>query len=224
MFSSAAKSLFFSLTFVLTSFHSVSAQPAKEVKKVDAKKTVEPKETVQKLVLRETDKGLDIKVNDKTSMSLVGKSEGIRHKKVALFNINVYQAKLYVPAESAKIKDAAALLATTPKAMKINPMRSFGGDKLKEAMLVSYEVNKVDPNSESQKEFLGMISKHKIEKNKPVHLVGFTSDGKDELHLIMQDMNEVIKGHSGFVKEVFSVWLGTAVDGDMTKLQEIITN
>lgn len=219
MFSSSSKSLFFGLTFLLTTFHSVNAQTAKTAKKVE-----EVKVAPQKLEINETEKGLDVKIDDKTTLALVGKPEGIRHKKVALFNINVYQAKLFVPAEAAKTKDAAALLATTPKAMKINPMRSFGGDKLKEAMLVSYNVNKVDSNSEAQKEFLGMISKHKIEKNKPVYLIGFTQDGKDELHLIMKDMNEVIKGHSGFVKEIFSVWLGTPVDGDMTKLQEIITN
>lgn len=201
MFSLSLRSVFINLVFLLTTVFSVHA-----------------------LELKETAAGLDLNMSEDNKVSLVGKSEGIRHKKIALFNINVYQARLFVPQKDSKLTKSKALLEVSPKAMKINPMRSFSGDKLKEAMLVSYETNKVDASVKAQVEFLGLISKHKIEKNNPVYLVGVTNGDKEELHLIMKNMNEVIQGHKGFLNEVFSVWLGQPVDSDMAKLQNIITN
>lgn len=201
MFSLSLRSVFINLVFLLTTVFSVHA-----------------------LELKETAAGLDLNMSEDNKVSLVGKSEGIRHKKIALFNINVYQARLFVPQKDSKLTKSKALLEVSPKAMKINPMRSFSGDKLKEAMLVSYETNKVDASVKAQVEFLGLISKHKIEKNNPVYLVGVTNGDKEELHLIMKNMNEVIHGHKGFLEEIFSVWLGEPVDSDMQKLQDIITN
>ncbi len=201
MISSSLKPLFVNLVFILTtSTYAIAIE------------------------LKETKSGLELKIDEKTKLNLLGKSEGIRHKKVALFNINVYQAKLFFLEKDLLSKDPAVLIQTTPIAIKINPMRSFSGDKLKEAMLVSYEKNVVDPSSNAQEEFLGLISEHKIEKNSPVYLVGIKSKESEDLHLIMQDMNKVIKGPPGFLKEVFSVWLGVPVDQDMKDLQQILVN
>lgn len=165
---------------------------------------------------------IEVELDDKTKISLRGRGEAIRHKKVALFNIKVYQVRLFFNESLSATKTAKDLISAKEIGVKLNPLRSFGGDKLKEAMLVSYEKNKIDSNSKSQKEFFNIISKHKIEKNVPVYLVGFSKPDGDELHLVMKDINKKIKGHPGFVKEVFSVWLGEPVDADMTKVQDIL--
>lgn len=201
MFSSSLNCVFINLFFLLTSLYSVNA-----------------------VQMNETSLGLDVNTGGKNVISLIGRTEAIRHKRIALFNINVYQARLFLPEKEAKNKIAKDLLETFPKAVKINPMRSFSGDRLKEAMLVSYEKNNVSLTSKAQEEFLDLISKHKIQKNNPVYLVGIVNGDKEELHLIMKNMNEVIYGQRGFLEEVFSVWLGKPVDSDMAKLQDIIIN
>jgi hypothetical protein len=175
------------------------------------------------LLINETE--TDLEINYKLLKTVLkGRSEGIRHKRFTVFNINVYKAKLFFTDDLNETKDAAELLKSKTIAIKINPMRSFAGDKLKEAMTVSYEKNKIDSNSASQVEFLEMISKHKIEKDQPVFLVGVVNKDNEELHLIMNELNKKIIGGPGFVKEVFSVWLGEPVDSDMAKLKNTITD
>ena len=177
----------------------------------------------QLLESKEVENKLEINY-DKLKTVLTARGEGIRHKKFAMFNINVYKGKLFFPESMKDIKDPAELLKSKTIAVKINPMRSFAGDKLKEAMTVSYEKNKVDPSSKAQVEFLDLISKNKIEKDQPVFLIGVVNKDTEELHLIMNNLNQIIIGSSGFVKEVFSVWLGEPVDADMAKLKSILIN
>ncbi len=167
---------------------------------------------------------LTLTTDSETNLSLSGKTEGIRHKRVALFNINVYKAKLYVDPEFVTVKNASKILALKSKAIKITPMRSFSGKKLKEAMVVSYEKNSVDPTTKAQVEFLSLISANKIKKNQIVYLIGHEGKNQDQLFLVMSSLKKKIQGPKGFLKDVFSVWLGNPVDGDMEKLQNILIN
>ncbi len=170
--------------------------------------------------IKTTVKGKTVETENK--IKLIGRNQGIRHKKVTVFNINVYEARLFFDISKNKITDAAELISSNALAVKLNPLRSFSGDKLKEAMLVSYEKNSIKPDSKAQIKFLDLVSRNKVIKNEPVYLVGQSFEDSDELHLMMKGMDRKIKGPKGFVKEVFSVWLGIPVDKDLEKLKEIL--
>lgn len=173
--------------------------------------------------IKETDNKLEVRHNDKIIYTLTGKNSGIRHKKVTVFNVKVYKAQLFFEEAHLPKTNPKELMQTPVKSVKLHPLRSFGGDKLKEALLVSYEKNKIDPESEAQKKFLDLISQHKVEKDQPVYLVGISGKDKDELVITMKDLTKIVNGPKGFANEVFSVWLGDPVDGDMTKLQKTLT-
>ena len=131
MFKTIIKVIFFNSLFLLTTLGLARASSITEVE--------------QKLIFKK---------DEKTTYSLIGKGEGIRHKKVALFNIKVYKAKLYFEESYVSKTSPVELLSSSVKGIKILPLRTFGGDKLKEALLVSYEKNGIDQNSDYQKAFL----------------------------------------------------------------------
>lgn len=196
---------------------------------------------------------MNIKIDENTTFDLIAKGQGIRHKKFAMFNISVYQGKLFT---EEKIKSAKAFIKSTSNiAIEIIPLRSFGGDKLKEAMVVSYEKNKVDYNSKHQTELLDILSKNKITKNVPVYIIGYTKNSvlkskpakiknkelkskqnsskdvandsdviEERIYLKNESSEQLVIGPKGFINEVFSIWLGEPVDADMEKLKSNFFN
>lgn len=222
MFKTIIKVIFVNSLFLLTTLGLAQAANATKDKKV-APEVKEEMVTNLPVGITEVEQKLVYKKNDKMSFSLTGKGEGIRHKKVALFNVKVYQAQLFFEDAYATKTSTEELLASPTKGIKILPLRSFGGDKLKEALLISYEKNGINKDSEYQKGFLDLISANKVEKDQPVYLMGITNADKDELIITVKDQTKKVNGPKGFVNEVFKVWLGTPVDVDMVKLQDALT-
>ncbi len=167
----------------------------------------------------------DIKVIvQESKVKLFGRNQGIRHKKVAVFSINIYEARMYFEDSKSKTTDPQELANSNYIAIKLKPLRSFSGDKLKEAMLMSYSKNNINGETKAQVEFFEVIAKNKVIKNEPFYLVGVSLKDSDELYLMMKGINQKIVGHKGFIKEVFSVWLGEPVDADLQKLKDTLTN
>lgn len=212
MFNSNFYNIFVIIAFVLCTNTTLSA----EIKEIDTNLEV------KFAPIKTTVKGKNVETENK--VLLIGRNHGIRHKKVTVFNISVYDARLYFEASKNNITDAESLISSNLLAIKINPLRTFSGDKLKEAMLVSYEKNQIKPDSKAQVEFLDLVSKNQIIKNEPVILVGHSLSDADELHLMMKGIDKKITGPKGFIKEVFSVWLGVPVDKDLEKLKEILVS
>lgn len=160
--------------------------------------------------------------HSKNKIKLIGRNQGVRHKKVTFFNIDVYEARLYFEESKLKIVDPSELINSSQIAIKLKPLRSFGGDKLKEAMIVSYEKNNISPDSKAQIEFLDLVSKNKVIKDEDLYLFGLSLKDQDHLYLMMKGVDAKISGHKGFIKEVFSVWLGEPVDKDLSELKQIL--
>lgn len=146
--------------------------------------------------------------------------EGIRKKKVAIISVDVYKISLYTPEDSLNETNAFKILELPNLSIVMEPLRSFGGDKLKEALLDSYKMNSVDHNQEAHSNFMNLISAAKVNKGEQIIIFGHKTPQAETLYLKRGEQFEAVKGHTGFVNEVFAVWLGKTVDAQLEQVKQ----
>lgn len=147
------------------------------------------------------------------------KGKGLRHKKITFISIKVYEATLFVTKEALSAKNLSDILNTKKVALSIHPLRSFSGSKMEAATLEAYKANNINTKTVSQKEFISIISKNKVVKDEPILIYGEVQETGDTIFIQQNNVLKKISGPSGFVKDVFSIWLGTPVDDDMKDLK-----
>lgn len=191
-----------------------------------AKSTGEAKSTATAAIDNSNIKNLEVKNDEihfligETAHILKKRGEGIRKKKVAIVNVDVYKIGLYVPDSLMSESNAFTILESPTKGLVMQPLRSFGGDKLKDALLDSYKVNSVDENADAHKKFISLISASKINKGEEIIIFGHKTAGTEHLYIKRKDQFEGIQGHEGFVNQVFAVWLGKPVDKQLEALKQ----
>ncbi len=146
--------------------------------------------------------------------------EGIRKKKVAIVNVDVYKIALYTTQELLSEQSEFKILASPQKAVVMTPLRSFGGDKLKDALIDSYKVNSIDGEQQAHQDFMKLISAAKIQKAEQIIIFGSKDAKAETLYIKRGEQFEAITGHEGFVNEVFAVWLGKTVDKQLESVKQ----
>lgn len=137
-----------------------------------------------------------------SALTLAG--AGLRAKKVVFINVYVAQ-----------------LLMNDPSRF----VRTVGSGDVQNAFRDSLLANQVDPDSESVKAFLDAVSAGGDAVNgKTLVIVGEKLADGTEVITFENNQGQAIPIHgaSGFVKQIFSIWLGKTIDSGLGSLKKTI--
>lgn len=157
-------------------------------------------------------------------LSFVG--AGLRAKKVVMVNVNVYVAQLFV-ADMSKFKKTEAevlnsVTSAQPVALQMHFLRDVDAEKVQSSFKEALESNKIDLNKPEIQKFLEAVSKGgEAKKGRNLTLVGMkNADGAESVTYEDANMKAVtVDGPAGFIKEVFSIWLGNPSDSGVARLK-----
>lgn len=224
--------LVFVVLFLTTFYNSALAEKSMTDKTVTPAKTAPVKAPVQPATDSTKDnsiiKNIEFKNNQVSFQDSTGTKtldlhgEGVRKKKIAFLNISVYKISLFTPTNLVAEKSEFKVLEAPTLAVMMEPLRSFGGDKMKASIEDSFKTNSVDINAQAHQDFVKLISKSKIKKGEQIFLIGMQNPAtkKETLTLKRGDEVQVINGHTGFVKEIFAIWLGKTSDTQLGQLKD----
>jgi hypothetical protein len=157
-------------------------------------------------------------------LSFVG--AGLRAKKVIMVNVNVYVAQLFV-ADAGKFKKSESealnsLTAAQPVALQLHFLRDVDAKKVHTSFKEALEANKVDVKKPEIQSVLEAVSQGgEAKKGKTLTLLGVKNpDGTETINY--EDANlktNTVSGPSGFIKDVFSIWLGQPSDDGVARLK-----
>ncbi|MGZ3650861.1 MAG: chalcone isomerase family protein [Bdellovibrionota bacterium] len=165
--------------------------------------------------------------NHAYSLRLVG--AGLRYKKVAFIKAKVYVGEFFVDAPEKIIKSSDGALASlsTQKAMAIRMtfVRDVDGEKVSNGFKEALETNKVKLDTPAVKSFLDAVKAGGEAKDqKTLVVVGEKLDGAKEQISYENAAGKlvVISGDAGFVRDIFSIWLGKIDDSGLENLKNSI--
>jgi hypothetical protein len=159
------------------------------------------------------------------SMTSIG--SGIRSKKVVFVNVNVYVGQLLVSnPESFNLAETEALSSLKNQktsAIILNFLRDVEAEKVQNSFKEALVANKVNLEETSIRQFLEAVTKGGVAQNgKTIVLVG--SRLKDGQELISYESSTgsivEIKGSSGLIEKIFSIWLGNPADEGIANLKK----
>lgn len=224
--------LVFVVLFLTTFYNSALAEKSMTDKAVTPAKTAPVKAPAQPVTDSAKDnsiiKNIEFKNNQVSFQDSTGTKtldlhgEGVRKKKIAFLNISVYKISLFTPTNLVAEKSEFKVLEAPTLAVMMEPLRSFGGDKMKSSIEDSFKTNSVDISAQAHQDFVKLISKSKIKKGEQIFLIGMQNPAtkKETLTLKRGDEVQVINGHTGFVKEIFAIWLGKTSDTQLGQLKD----
>lgn len=162
-----------------------------------------------------------------TKMTSVG--SGLRQKKLVFVSFKVYVAQLFVSnPESFKKSEAEALGSLKDQkaiAIQLHFLRGVDAPDVQKSFLQSLEKNNVDTKSESMKQFLDIVNKGgKAIDGKTLTILGAKLKDGSEVIYYENSNGEVseVKGATGLINNIFSIWLGTPVDDEVATLKKSI--
>ncbi len=164
---------------------------------------------------------------DDTQVNLVNAGFGVRVKKVALMNVKIYVAQLFV-SELDRLDKAAdrilsSLDAQTAAMLKITLIRNVTGEQIKESFESALQANSVDTKRADMQNFFNVVMKYSPEVGDSYDFVSL-----DTNHLLMI-FNSASGTKSDVVElrtsDIWSIWFGVPADAGMKKLKDaILTN
>lgn len=170
-------------------------------------------------------KSAQAKVADRAySLQLVGSA--LRWKKVAFFKADVYVGQFFV-SDPAKFKKAAALDSLSDlKAVAISMsfLRDVEAKKILSAFEEGFKENKISAEDPSVKAFLEIVrSAPEAKKNSTLTILGEKMADKEVITFEdSQGKASSISGSAGFLKNVFSLWLGKMPDSGLEEFQKAL--
>jgi len=151
---------------------------------------------------------------------------GLRSKKVLLVPVRVYVGALYV-ADLAKFKKSPSealnsLPEASPAALQLHFLRDVDAGKVQSSFIEALEANHVDLKKPEVQKFLDAVKNGgEAKKNSTLTVFGHKkSDGSEVI--VYEDSNlkaTTISGGPGFLREIFSIWLGLSSDEGVAKLK-----
>lgn len=162
-----------------------------------------------------------------SSLKVVG--AGLRYKKVAFIKAKVYVGELFADAPE-KIQRSAdgavgSLAATRVLAMRMTFLRDVDGEKVSHGFRDALEENKVKLDGAAIKAFLDAVKAGgEAKEKKTLVVVGEKAGGKEETVSYENADGKVVTvhGEAGFVRDVFSMWLGRIDDSGLENLKKEI--
>lgn len=164
---------------------------------------------------------------DGASQSLQAVGAGLRAKKVVFVNVKVYVGELFVSSlESFKKADPLTSINDQKAvAIQLHFLRDVDSDNVQKSFKEALEANKVDLKDSSVQQFLESVVKGgEAKTGKALTILGFKhADGSESISYETTAGNvSQIKGSEGFVKNVFSIWLGKPSDDGVATLKKEI--
>ncbi len=155
------------------------------------------------------------------TLKMVG--SGLRSKKVVFVNVSVYVAEWFVNSTTPWTQSIDDLKTLAPVAMRMTFLRDIDAAKIESAFRESLVANKINLDETPFKAFLkAFLENGEIKKKTSMTLVGhFEADGTETLSF-ESTSNKVteIKGPSGFLKKIYSIWFGASADSGLEELKK----
>ncbi|MBX3034771.1 MAG: chalcone isomerase family protein [Bdellovibrionaceae bacterium] len=160
---------------------------------------------------------------EKTPLTLAG--QGRRLKKVAFISVKVYDASFYVADAAAFKRTAAEALDSTDQQKRFAMVLKFLRDVPAERVIGSFKealtANKIDLEGPGVKEFLKTVEVGgEVKGGQTLTLIGLR-DPQGETLLFENGQSQVatIKGTTGFLKQILSIWFGQTTESTMADLK-----
>lgn len=164
---------------------------------------------------------------DGESIKLSALGAGLRSKKVVFVNVKVYVGQLLVSSpETFKKSEAEALGSLKDQkavAVQLHFLRDVDAENVQKSFKEALKANKIDIEDASVKQFLDVVNKGGEAKDgKALTILGLHSkDGSEVIKYENTSGNtSEIKGTTGFVEKIFSIWLGKPADEGVAHLKK----
>ncbi|WP_413944640.1 hypothetical protein [Bdellovibrio sp. HCB-162] len=161
------------------------------------------------------------------AIKLTSVGAGLRAKKVVFVNVKVYVGQLFVASpESFKKSDAEALGSLKEQkavAVQMHFVRDVDAENVQKSFKEALKVNKIDTEDSSVKQFLDSVSKGgEAKEGKALTVVGaHLKDGSEAILYETTGGNvSEIKGSTGLIEKIFSIWLGKPSDDGVAQLKK----
>lgn len=163
--------------------------------------------------------------NETLKLSEVG--AGLRAKKVVFVNIKVYVGELFVSDLSKFNKEnpLPSLKDQKAVAIQLHFLRSVDAENVQKSFKEALKANDVNLEDSSVKQFLDAVVKGgESKEGKSLTIVGAKlKDGSEQIsYETTTGSTTDIKGTTGLVEKVFSIWLGKPADDGVAHLKKSI--
>lgn len=151
---------------------------------------------------------------------------GLRFKKVAFIKAKVYVGELFLdkPADFVRTTDGAlaSLDKSSASAMQLTFLRDVDAEDVQGAFEDALKENGVNVEDAAMKKFLGAVKAAGGAKDGKTLVVAAERKGGKEFVTYEDSAGkaETIEGGPGFIRQVFSLWLGKATDSGVENLQQ----
>ena len=147
---------------------------------------------------------------------------GLRKKKVAIVNVNVYVGQVYAvdPTQFVRTSDGAlaSLGQESAVAVSMTFVRDVSADQVQGAFQDALAANNVDQTTTQEAAFLAAVeAAGSVKSGTVVTTIGERlADGSEVVTYITGTQAPVsVAGPAGFVNDTMSIWLGTPSDTDL---------
>ncbi len=150
---------------------------------------------------------------------------GLRKKKVAFISVKVYVAQLFGSDEKSyarsEDKALASLAAMKASAIQMNFLHDVSADKLSSAFEDSFEERGLDKDPAISKFLEAVKSSGDVADGEIIRIAAQKlADGKEEVaYEDPKGKVTTVTGASGFIQNVFSLWLGKTDEGTLEDLR-----
>lgn len=159
----------------------------------------------------------------KSQLTLAG--AGLRTKKVAIVTAKVYVAELFVADVSKYVRTLEGALdslsASNTVAIQLTLLRSLDADTVATSFKEALNANNVNTAGSSVQAFLA-LAQNDAPTGKTVTIIGEKLADGSEILTVEKPNGDVasIKGQKGFIRDIFSIWLGVPADKGLESLKK----
>lgn len=162
-------------------------------------------------------------------LSEVGK--GLRRKPVSAVNMDFYKGELFVSDPRTFMRSDSGALASLDKqkavALQLHFLRPVDSVIVQESLKKALQKNSVNIADPSVKLFMNaLVQGGNVKENLVMSLVGTRmADGSEVISYETSDgASNVVTGSRGFIRDVFSIWLGKPEDAGLQEFKhELLT-
>lgn len=161
--------------------------------------------------------------NQKTSLELVG--QGLRSKKIAFIPIKVYDASLYVAQSTIFDRSPQGALGSLGNQKAMAMVLKFRREVEAKQILKSFQealtANQVSLKAPGIKDFLSSIEAGgAVKEGQTLTLIGWRdANGETLVYENASGAAATFKGSSGFLNQIYSIWLGKTTEAAMEELK-----
>ncbi len=157
-------------------------------------------------------------------LTLKSVASGLRTKKVAFLNFNVYVAELLLPATTTWDQKSMTFENSQSAAVMMTFLREVPAKNISEAFSDGLKKNKVDVSTESIQQFLKKVtSLGDIKKGEVLIIARNQTDAADQLLIqIPPRFSEVVSTKEKWTTSILKIWSGEPADAGITALQKTL--